>query len=837
MTGNSRFSRDLGAAGALLVQRQLSLSGSSRWQPWSERDPASEPLTIGGDSSLAKAPQAPLAAGSAIPTGVAGTAEGGTLFARDPLSLALNSGSAGSSAPTAGVDLDAAEERFLIMRCGCQVCQRSGDAASPGGRTGNIALGGSTYAAAPAASLQTLADYLRVGFWQESGTIARRYNLGSSSLGPNPNNGELRYNISGWNFDTDGNGTLDGDSTGLTSARRDLVREVFKVYEATLGIRFVETTSSDTSVDLFFTDSYSGAYAYAAGSSYGNGVDYSVINVASGWDSGLSSFDSYTVQTFFHEIGHALGLGHQGLYNGTGSYATDAKFANDSWQASMMSYFSQTANPTTGASYAFLQTPMSVDWLALDNIYRFTGFGVANAFRGDTIYGVGTNISATTSRIWNEFSSYAGRTAYTIVDGDGYDVLDVSNFNANQLINLAPSQAGFTTPSISNIGGSQGNLTIAAGTFVEAAKGGGGSDIFYGNSVDNTFWGNAGADQFYDSLGSDAYYGGEAADWLHFRESIDLLDLSYGNDWLSFERQDGSGMDRAWKDIENFTFNSIAYTYDQLLASLVVSPEPLQPSVTLSTPGIADGSVNEGSTVSIDIATANLTQGTSLYWELSGTGVSSKDFDGLSALTGTALTDASGKAVVNLAIRADASTEGSEQMAFALFSDAGLTSRLADLTLTIQDTSLTPAVTNLTLWGTTGSDAITGGAGNDRITGVLATGTSAAELGRGQIDRLTGLAGSDVFVLGDSRGMFYDDRSSGNLGTSDYAMVTDFRLGEDKLQLRSAGYRTTVSNGNLSLYWDRNNNGRLDVSGTSRDELISILQGVTSLSSNDIVWV
>lgn len=837
MTGNRRFSSDPGAAGAPLAQRQLSLSGSSRWQPWSKQDPASEPLTTGGDASLVEASQSPLAAGSAIPAEGAGTAQSGTLLARDPLSLALNSGSAGSSTPAAGVDLDAADERFQIMRCGCPVCQRSGDAVSPGGRIGNTTLGGSTYAPAPAASLKTLADYLRVGFWQESGTIARRYNLGSSSLGPNPNNGELRYNISGWNFDTDGNGTLDGDSTGLTSARRDLVREVFKVYEATLGIRFVETTSSDTSVDLFFTDNYSGAYAYAAGSSYGNGVDYSVINVASSWYSGLSSFDSYTVQTFFHEIGHALGLGHQGLYNGTGSYSTDAKFANDSWQASMMSYFSQTANPTTGASYAFLQTPMSVDWLALDDIYRFTGFGVANAFRGDTIYGVGTNISATVSRIWNEFSSYAGRTAYTIVDGDGYDTLDVSNFSANQVINLAPSEAGSTTPSISNIGGSVGNLTIAAGTFVEAAKGGGGSDIIYGNSVGNMVWGNGGADKFYDSLGSDVYYGGTGVDWLYFRESVDLLDLSYGNDGLMFAHRDGSGLDRAWSDIENFAFNGVAYTYDQLLASLVVAPQPVAPTATLSTPGITGSAVNEGATVSIDITTANLAQGSSLYWQLSGTGVSSSDFDGLSALTGTALTDASGKAVVNLAIRADGSTEGSEQMAFALFSDAGLTNRLADLTLTIQDTSLTPTVTNLTLWGTTASDTITGGAGNDHIAGVWETGTSAAELGKGQIDRLTGLAGSDVFVMGDSRGFFYDDRSSGNLGTSDYALIADFRLGEDKLQLRSAAYRTTVSNGNLSLYWDRNNNGKLDVSGTSRDELISILQGVTSLSSNDIVWV
>ncbi len=225
------------------------------------------------------------------------------------------------------------------------------------------------------------------------------------------------------------------------------------------------------------------------------------------------------------------------------------------------------------------------------------GYGIANAFTGNTVYGVGTTITAAVSRIWNEFSTYAGRTAYTIVDASGYDTLDVSNFSANQLINLAPSQPGSTTPSLSNIGGKIGNLTIAVGTILEAATGGSGNDSFYGNYAPNTFRGGAGNDSFFDSLGSDVYFGDAGIDSLYFNESIELFRYELSGDSLLFSRLSGSAdVDQVWNGLENLSFNSVLYTYDQLIQRVAL---PALASVAITAVnGLASGSATNDTSLS-----------------------------------------------------------------------------------------------------------------------------------------------------------------------------------------------------------------------------------------------
>lgn len=140
-----------------------------------------------------------------------------------------------------------------------------------------------------------------------------------------------------------------------------------------------------------------------------------------------------------------------------------------------------------------------------------------------------------------------------------------------------------------------------------------------------------------------------------------------------------------------------------------------------------------------------------------------------------------------------------------------------------------------TIWGTKGNDTLNGTDGSDIITGVSET--EAAPVGRGQQDVLIGAGGADVFMLGDSRGLFYNDNNRRDLGDNDYAEIIDFQRGTDKLLLVNVDYVFTVDTDALYLYWDRNSNGRLDASKRNKDELIAVLNGVDDLTLNDIDFV
>ncbi|NVK14513.1 MAG: M10 family metallopeptidase C-terminal domain-containing protein [Rhodobacteraceae bacterium] len=351
-------------------------------------------------------------------------------------------------------------------------------------------------------SLDDLAGYLTDGYWEDSGRTGR-------------------------SFDTSGSNVITVNLTGLTAEGQQLARWALKAWEMVANIEFSETTSD--SAGITFIDHEAGAYST---SQVSNGViTSSLVNVSLPWLSTYgTSIDSYSLQTYIHEVGHALGLGHQGGYNGTATYGYSEEFTNDSWQLSIMSYFSQTDNTSVDASYAYLLTPMMADIIAIQELYGAPDSGGATA--GDTVWGPGSSLTGTLGDLFGDQNNIQGNAvAFTIYDQGGTDTLDASSYNQASRIDMRATR-------FSDIGGLTGNVGIARGTIVENAITGSGNDTVTGNDADNVIQTGAGDDRLLGGTGDDQLFG---------RIGNDVLIGGSGNDTLRGD----AGTDRQYGGTEN----------------------------------------------------------------------------------------------------------------------------------------------------------------------------------------------------------------------------------------------------------------------------------------------
>lgn len=350
----------------------------------------------------------------------------------------------------------------------------------------------------------------------------------------------------------------------LTGAQASAAEKAMAKWGELIDLKITKASGADADIRVASSSAPTTAWAYGPGSSDEAGDVW--FGTSKGYFSSPQA-GNYAYSTFIHEFGHALGLSHPhenklgassggfvaddgtnlglcpccaGFIHGAEinpdagqleavAVSTDAysyfggnTSANsyDAMAYSIMSYSSYAGDGGKGytnGKWDYAQSPMLRDIAAVQHMY-----GANYTTRADdTVYSWNPNGNKVFETIW---------------DGGGRDTIDLSAYETDLSVNLAPgSWTNFGTSQLADLGAGQkapGNIALAylyegdERSLLENVIGGKGDDVIKGNSANNVLIGGGGDDRIEAISGNNVLAGGS------LQNELALVGLNI-TEWIS----------------------------------------------------------------------------------------------------------------------------------------------------------------------------------------------------------------------------------------------------------------------------------------------------------------